>query len=613
MAGNRDQWGTKLGVILAVAGSAIGLGNFLRFPVKTAEYGGGAFLIPYFVALLVIGIPLAWVEWTLGRYGGRFGHGSGPGILNAAVRRPWAKYLGSIGVFGPVLIFFYYVVIESWLLGFAWYSLTGDLLRAVADKQVGAFFGNYILLKTTILGMPAALFFFLLTFAVNFIVIGFGIRRGIELVNKIALPVLLLLGILLFVRVLTIDGIGKGLGFMWNPDLSRLLDFRVWLEAAGQIFFTLSVGIGAILTYASYIKKDQDIALSSLTSCATNEFTEVILGGTIVVPLAVVIYGATNIQEIATLGTMGLSFQTMPQIFGVIPLGGFFQFIWFFLLFIAGITSSISVLQPGISFFEDEAGYSKRRAVAIVGSISLLMGLVALYGTGADAIDEMDFWAVNICLILFGMIEAIVFAWIYGIDRGWKELNRGSDIRIPRFFRFTLKWITPTFLIVLLGGWLVTQGVDTITMKGLRDRGAQRLELIDGSGRTVQVRFSELAAAGRTQLDGWSLPLPAGAADRPVPLGAALGGSADREKFSGKVTSITGKRLELGIGKIRAELGSLKATFLGLEMPKTTFLTGIRLLLLAFFIFINIMIHRAWRRRRIDERLAGVQEEEAGE
>jgi neurotransmitter:Na+ symporter, NSS family len=134
-------------VILAVAGSAIGLGNFLRFPVKAVAYGGGAFLIPYFVALFLLGIPLAWMEWTLGRYGGGYGHGSAPGILNIVVRKPWAKYLGSFGVYGPLLIFFYYTHIESWLLGFAWYAFTGDLMAAVNANAVSEFFTTISLKK----------------------------------------------------------------------------------------------------------------------------------------------------------------------------------------------------------------------------------------------------------------------------------------------------------------------------------------------------------------------------------------------------------------------------------------------------------------------------------
>lgn len=215
----REYWGSKLGVILAVAGSAIGLGNFLRFPVKAATYGGGAFLIPYLIAFVLLGIPLAWVEWTMGRYGGRYSHGSAPGILDVVVRKPWAKYVGSLGILGPLLIYFYYVYIESWLLGFAFYALNGELLNAVETNTITVFFGNYITLQTTLFAnIPAALVFFLVTFILNFAIIGFGIRRGIEVANKFALPLIFILGIVLLIRVLTIPDIDRGLAFMWNPD-----------------------------------------------------------------------------------------------------------------------------------------------------------------------------------------------------------------------------------------------------------------------------------------------------------------------------------------------------------------------------------------------------------
>lgn len=468
MGTHREHWGSKLGIILAVAGSAVGLGNFLRFPVKAALFGGGAFLIPYFVALLLLGIPLAWVEWSMGRYGGQYSHGSGPGIFNAIVRRPWAKYLGSLGVFGPTLIFFYYVYIESWLLGFAWYSLTGELMAQVTAGTVKEFFGAYISLSTSVGGiMPAALFFFLITFAVNFAVLYMGIRRGIELVNKVAIPLCLLLGLVLLVRVLTVPGIESGLAFMWNPDYSRLLEPKVWLEAAGQIFFTLSVGIGTILTYASYMKRNQDVALSSVSACAANEFAEVILGGTIVIPMALVVYGAANIEEVAKMGTFGLGFNTMPVIFGKMAFAQFFQTIWFTLLFIAGITSSISVLQPALSFCEDEFGLSRKRSSAAVGVVALLMGLVAVFGLNAGAVDEMDFWGGTFALVVFGTIEAILFGWVFGIERGWDELQRGAHIRIPRIYRFIIKYVTPTYLLIVLGAWLYTDGVSVVLLKGV--------------------------------------------------------------------------------------------------------------------------------------------------
>lgn len=464
----RELFSSKIGVILAVAGSAIGLGNFLRFPVKAASFGGGAFIIPYLVAFLLLGIPMAWVEWTMGRYGGKFSHGSAPGIFNVIIRKKWAKFLGSIGIVGPLFIFFYYVYVESWLLGFAWYALTGELLNAVKQNTLTNLFSDYINLKTTIFnGIPSALFFFFVTFIINFSVIGFGVRRGIEKINKIALPLIFLLGIILLVRVLTTPGIERGMAFMWNPDFSSLLRPRVWMEASGQIFFTLSVGIGAILTYASYIKSNQDIALSSLSSCAANGFAEVIIGGTIVVPMALVLFGAANIEQIAKMGTFGLGFNTMPVVFAKMPLASLLQFIWFLLLFFAGITSSISIIQPAISFLEDELSWKHKKSVLATSAFCLVMCLMSVFGLAAGVLDELDFWGSTFALVLFGTIEAVLFSWVFGIDKGWEELNRGAHIKLPIVFKYIMKYVTPVYLICVLTSWLFVEGWDFITLKGI--------------------------------------------------------------------------------------------------------------------------------------------------
>ena len=480
MSEKREHWASKLGVILAVAGSAVGLGNFLRFPGVAAANGGGVFLIPYFVALIFLGIPLAWVEWTLGRYGGHFGHGSAPGVLNAVVRKPWAKYLGSLGIFGPLFIDFYYIYIESWLLGYVWYAIKGSLLNVSHSAiAIGHFFGDYVSLKMTIFPhVPAALFFFVLTLLLNFAIVYFGVKKGIENASKVMMPILIVLGVLMLIRVLTLPGITRGLGFLWNPDLSRLGDIKVWFAASGQIFFTLSVGIGAIMTYSSYVKRNQDIALSSLSANATNEFLEVIIGGTIVIPAAIVLMGAGQAQAIAGQGTFDLGFITMPLILGKIPLAQLFQIVWFLLLFIGGITSSVSLLQPGISFLEDEMKTGRRQSVSVLFFVFLIMGLLAVYGLNAGVVDEMDFWAGNFSLILFGTVEAVIFAWVLGADKGWKELNRGADIKIPRVFKFILTYITPVYLIALLVLWFISDGWAKITMVNMADTKADFLGLM---------------------------------------------------------------------------------------------------------------------------------------
>ncbi len=477
--GSRQTWGTKIGIILAVAGSAVGLGNFLRFPVQAVLNGGGAFLIPYFVALLLVGIPLMWIEWTAGRYGGGFGHGTAPGIFHSMAQKSrFIKYFGVIGIFGPVIIFIYYIYIESWLLGYTFLSLTEKYASAVKAGEVKDFFFGYVNIANNkyFNGIGIAYFFFLITFAINFIIIYFGIRAGIEKVAKIAMPMLLILGIILMLRVITLGApdpakpawnINNGFGFLWNPDFSKLGDPKVWLAAVGQILFTLSVGIGVILTYASYLKKEDDVVLSGLTSASTNEFAEIILGGSIVIPVAFAFFGPEQIVKITQAGTFGLGLMTMPLIFGKIPWGEIFAFCWFLLLFLAGITSSISLLQPAIAFCEDEFNLSRKKTVLIAGIIIFILCQPAIFFMKQGAIDELDFWAANFCLVVFALVETILFAWIFGIDKAWEEIHHGAQMKVPGFYKFIIKYITPLFLFAILVFWFIKEWWGIIIMKNV--------------------------------------------------------------------------------------------------------------------------------------------------
>jgi SNF family Na+-dependent transporter len=360
----REQWTGRLGIILAVAGSAVGLGNFLRFPVQAAQNGGGAFMIPYIIALLLLGIPLCWVEWTMGRAAGGRGHGSGPGILSVFCNNRWARWFGAFGIFIPLMIYLYYVYIESWCLAFAWFSLKGTLIDSATGGTAKSFLSAYQGLESNqwFSGLWVAYFFFLLTFCINFFVIYRGLNKGIEWISKIAMPILAVLGVIIMIRVLSLGApdsahpdwsVANGLGFMWNPDFSALTSAKVWLSAAGQIFFTTSVGLGLIITYSSYLKNDDDVALSGLTSISINEFMEVIIGASIAIPAAYIFFGPVGIKDVAGGGSFNLGFVTMPMVFGQMPLASLFSFCWFFLLFLAGVTSSISMLQPAIASMED--------------------------------------------------------------------------------------------------------------------------------------------------------------------------------------------------------------------------------------------------------------------
>jgi len=314
----REAWASRIGLIFAAAGNAIGLGNLLRFPSKVALYGGGAFMIPYFVALFLLGIPLMILEWVIGRYAGAKGHGSMTGIMGSLFHHAnWARVLGSIGVAIPFLIVCYYIYIESWTLGFAVLSLFGQMPVPVEGGDAKTAMAPYVdFFRNYTEPSVYALVFLFITLAVNWYILQRGIVKGIELTAKVGIPALLLMGIFLAVVSLSIRG-GKGLEgllYIYTPDFSRIWDPQVWLEASGQIFFTLSLGMGAIATYASYVKAREDVLKAGLWTAGLNEFVEVIIGASIAIPAAFAMFGAMAVPELAKEGTFRIGFMSMPAV-----------------------------------------------------------------------------------------------------------------------------------------------------------------------------------------------------------------------------------------------------------------------------------------------------------
>ena len=490
-----------MGVILAVAGSAVGLGNFLRFPGLAAQYEGGAFMIPYFIALLLLGLPLAWGEWTMGRFGGSHGHNSTPGIYRSIWKRKPAPYIGSLGMLVPVVIYMYYVLIESWCLGYAWYYLSGAMAqvgqeaRALGENgDIAA--GPFKDFLFTMIGYHedgsayrgAGLVFLGICFVLNFSLIYRGINKGIEKFCLYAMPALVVCALLVLGRVLTLPAhegrtVLDGLGFMWNPRgggpdtpfvqgfLESLLNPKMWLDATGQIFFSLSVGFGIIITYASYLKKDDDIALSSLTSASGNQFCEVALGGLITIPAAFIFLGLAVTGSVGS--AFGLGFLTLPMVFEQMPMGQVVGFLFFFLLFLAAVTSSLSMLQPAIALLEEGLGIGRKASVTVLGFITLCGALFVLYfSAGTKALDTFDTWVGTLCIYLLALFQTILFGWVLGPKRGMEEMNRGAEIRVPNAVGFILKYVAPVYLLIILFAFVrgeVLKGRDSFFAKITED------------------------------------------------------------------------------------------------------------------------------------------------
>ncbi|MDO9261712.1 MAG: sodium:calcium symporter, partial [Flavobacteriaceae bacterium] len=317
-----ESWGTRVGLILAMAGNAVGLGNFLRFPVQAVQNGGGAFIIPYLVSFLLMGIPLLFIEWSSGRYGGRYGNHSTPFIFDSMAKNKAWKYIGVFGIFTNIAVVSYYVYIESWTMSYVYHSLIGTF-EGLTQGEVAGFFNNYVDVAHSTTGIPyEAVVFYVLVLALNTYVLSKGIK-GVEKVAKIGMPLLILFGVILAVKGLTLGTSGAsalfpnanawdGLNFLWTPQFDSLTNPKVWLAAAGQIFFTLSVGMGTIHCYAAYVRSKDDIALNAVSAGFMNEFVEVVLGSLIVIPIAAGYLGLDWVKENAG---FGMAFQTMPYLF----------------------------------------------------------------------------------------------------------------------------------------------------------------------------------------------------------------------------------------------------------------------------------------------------------
>ena len=456
---NREKWGSRIGLIFAAAGNAVGLGNLLRFPSKVALYGGGAFMIPYFIALFVIGLPLMIIEWVIGRYAGAKGHGSMTGIMGSFFNHSYpARVLGSVGVAIPFLIVVYYIYIASWTLGFAVLSLFGQMPQPVTTEDPIQAMKPYLdFFKSYTSPSGVALLFLTLTIGISWYILQRGIAKGIEILSKFGIPALLLMGIFLSLVSLSINnwrGL-EGLRFIYTPDLSQLTNPQVWIEASGQIFFTLSLGMGAIATYASYVREREDVVKAGLYTAGVNEFVEVVIGASIAIPAAFAVFGAMAVPELAKEGTFRIGFMTMPAILMSLPLGSLLSFVWFLLLFIAALTSVVALVQPLVALFEDEMRWSHTKSVAVSMVMVSVGALLSAFVPGF--IDDVDFWAGTLMLIFFGLLEIIIFVWVFGVDKFHKELTRDAFIKLPKWLVYVFAVVSPTFIFALLYAWGITR------------------------------------------------------------------------------------------------------------------------------------------------------------
>lgn len=428
----RDSFGSKLGVIAAAAGSAIGLGNIWRFPYVLGENGGGAFLLIYLLFVLSIGIPVMLSEFTIGRSAQRNPVGA---FLKLAPGKPWFL-VGIMGVGAAFMILAFYTVVAGWTLEYVYQSV----INGFHGKDQVAIGGMFDQFRDTSRPVIWFLIFMLMTLG---IVIA-GVKNGIERYTKILMPILLVILIVISIRAVTLPGAGEGLKFLFHPDFSKITP-KVILEALGQAFFSLSIGMGTLITYGSYIQKKED-----LTNIAIN----VSLADTLIAVLAgVAIFPAVFAFGIPPAAEEGLVYKTLPVIFQQMPGGYFFSLLFFVLLAVAALTSTISVLEVIVAYFSEELNLS-RKAATWLGTISVaVLGVFASYS--GKVFDVLNFTSANILLPLGGLLIVVFVGWYLGRKKAFAEITNDGALKARLFniYLFLVRFIAPIAIaIVFLNG-----------------------------------------------------------------------------------------------------------------------------------------------------------------
>ena len=440
----RAQWGTRAGFIFAAVGSAIGLGNIWRFPSVAYENGGGAFFLPYLFALLTAGIPLLIMEFTIGQKL----RSSAP--LSFFKIRKGAEWLGWWQVIVAFIIATYYAVILAWSLSYAYFSLKstwGDdtegylfnsFLKVLPGENAGAF-GSIV---------PNVFFPLLIIWVLALIILFAGVKKGIERANRIFIPLLVLMFGIIVVRAVTLDNATAGLQAFFEPNWSQLTNGKVWVAAYSQIFFSLSIAFGIMITYASYLPKKTDITNNAFITGFANSSFELLAGIGVFATLGFMAGQiGVPVNEVVS-GGIGLAFVVFPQIINEIPTWpNLFGFLFFASLFLAGMTSLISIAEVFISAVQEKFAITRNKAVAFgAGGAAVISVLYATQG-GLYIFDTVDHFINQYGVALAGLVEIVFIAWIAReLSNLQNHANSMSDIRLGVWWKVCLGLITPIVL-----------------------------------------------------------------------------------------------------------------------------------------------------------------------
>ena len=437
----REQWGGRLGFVLATAGSAVGLGNVMKFPYMTGANGGAAFLFIYLILMVVVGAGMLMADFLIGR------NGKAAAIMSYKKINGGFTWMGYLGVFGAMLAEAYYAIFGGWMM---WYIINSfGALSGMSDAgAVGAFFGAFT--SSTWGPLIGALIFHILTT----VIVRGGIKGGIEKASKIMMPALLVILVILAIRALTLPNVGAGIEYYLKPDFSKVT-LPVVAAAIGQVFFSLNIGTTGMVNYGSYLSDKEDIPKSTLMIVLC-DFAVAFLAGLIVIPSAFA-FGIDVGQGPALL------FVTMPALFGNLPLSGLLNLLFFVLLLFASLTSFVSILEiftPNV--VELTKGKVDRKKASIIGSaICMILGIPVSFSfgmwgdvriLGQDIFSLYDNFICIFAYPLIALCTAILVGWVWGKDKAIGAISNGGELdrKFNKLWFFDVKYICPILLAVVV-------------------------------------------------------------------------------------------------------------------------------------------------------------------
>lgn len=433
----RERFATHIGFILAAAGSAIGLGNIWRFPWMVGENGGAAFLFIYLLIMGVFALPMLLNEVLLGRASQRNMVG---GLKKLAPGTQW-HWAGLLGLSAAIILLSYYSVIAGWTLGYTFRMCTGAC-RDMTAAQIGESFGEFISnpWKCGILQI--------ITLVTTAIIVSRGIAEGVEKYCKYLLPILFLLLVALAVRSITMPGGFEGLIFYLKPDMSKLSP-RIVFDALGMAVFSVSIGMGSQWIYASYVGREKDMPRGTFAIVSLDTLVAVLAG--------LVVFPALFAAGLEPNQGPGLTFVTLPIVFNTMPGGWFFSAVFFSLLYVAAITSTIAMLETSASYFIDEKGWSRPKSVWILTGVIFLLGGLSLLSfgpwsefhlvKGKTFFDIFDFYVGSFAMPLGALLIAIFTGWCWGTAGAIEEARlEGATFPMSRTWAFIIRWVAPLVL-----------------------------------------------------------------------------------------------------------------------------------------------------------------------